>query len=52
MVSLRLGEKKIFQYVIKTAETFEKLLQMSKKDANLEINKMEFNKEFDYFKSI
>lgn len=52
MVTLRLGEKKIFHYIISTADVFLGLLKLTKKDANLEVNQMEFKDKFDYFKSI
>ena len=52
-IQLRHNEKKIMLYVKKTAELFSRLLLLTRKEANLEVNKMEnFKEEFKYFKVI
>jgi len=40
-------------YMVKTADIFLRLLLLSRKEANAEVNKMEnFKEEFNYFKRI
>ena len=52
-IQLRYNEKLIMIYMVKTADIFLRLLLLSRKEANAEVNKMEnFKEEFNYFKRI
>lgn len=52
-IQLRYNEKKIMRYMDTTADLFLRLLPMTKKEANLEINKLEdFKDKFVYFKRV
>ena len=53
IVYMRANEKKIFDYIIESADIFDKLLSMTKKEASAEASKIpQFESRFNYFRSI
>ena len=51
IITVRASERKVYLYHIKCADIFTNLFSMSRKEANLEVNKMkDFEKEFAFFK--